>query len=79
MEEMMKTIDEEERKNAMYLRLLSCLLRKTGSIDTPPASRTIRSPAATSHACIPNSKEASTPPRATMHIFRAAAPNDRIL
>ena len=38
MEEVMKTIDEEERKNAMYLRLLSCLLRKSTSTVTKHSS-----------------------------------------
>lgn len=50
-----------------------------GSIQQPPASRTIRSPAAKSHMWIPNSKLASAPPKATMHIFNAADPNARTL
>lgn len=48
-------------------------------MHTPPASLTMISPAATSHAWIPNSKEISAPPRATMHMFKAADPRARIL
>lgn len=48
-------------------------------MQTPPASWTIRLPAAKSHMWIPNSKFASAPPSATIHIFRAAEPRVRTL
>ena len=49
------------------------------SQTTPPASRTIRSPAAMSHMWIPYVKWASKSPDATMHICNAALPMARKL
>ena len=51
----------------------------SASITTPPASRTMRSPAAMSQMWMPYEKWASSSPDATIHMCRAALPSERIL